>query len=419
MNNPHYSQSLTTRLDEIKHLCGLARSIAQADSVELVLLQSGAWAALAEPLIASGVLARMAQDALAPRADHLAPYRMEIKRPYNSDTLSLAVPVVAADGTDLARIVLHQARPDALSSALAAQFRPVASLIAARLVAETGPDHDLPIRMLTLIEALCDRETEAGLRVVTGFLRLVAGRTPTSVEAMHLCIAGLAQPVGAGAAMPHPSGLRLTAEAGRILTAIGLMAALPMPDGSLPAAPDAAPAPALALPDAFRAIANLSLGKATFDVGESADETCLAYRAAGLAGAWSPLQAGLADGWPEISTEIMLATQDTVKEYVFTHMIHERQQDGLHTRVYSLYDLRWQIRTAPEGVQGRLETAAEWQDLPLPQTGFADHPRETAYLALLGLMPELAQAIRQGVRAWVRRMASGATVVPVFMAQSA
>lgn len=418
MKHLRNTQSFTTRILDIKRLCDLARMITQADSLALVLFP-GAWAGLAEPLIKAGVLSHVESADTAPRADAFAPYRIDGLRLHSSDTLSAAVPVLALDGTDLGRILLHQARPDVLSAALSSQIMQIAHLIAARLVAEADQAEDLPLRMLSLIEALSERDTEAGSRVVTGFLRLVAGHTPTSVEATRLCIAGLAEPVGAGATMPHPSGLRLTAEAGHILASIGLLAALPLPQGLLPVAAAPRPMQPVGNTTAFRAIANLSLGKSTYDIGESEDETRLAYRAAGSAGDWAELTVGLADGWSEIATEIMLATQDALKDYVFTHMIHERQKDDQQERVYSLYDLRWQIRPSSEGLQGRLEGAAGWQNLPTPEVGFADHPRETAYAALLELVPALEAQIHGDVRAWLRRLATGATVVPIFMAQSA
>lgn len=420
MKHPTFTPSFTTRIQDIKRLCDLTRMITQADSMALVLFP-GAWAGLAEPLIQAGVLARVEPADPASRADANAPYRIDGLNRHNSDTLSAAVPVRGADGTNLGRILLHQARPDALSTALSAQIMQIAQLVAARLVAEADQTEDLPLRMLSLIEALAERDTEAGSRVVTGFLRLVAGRTPTSVEATRLCIAGLAEPVGAGSTMPHPSGLRLTAEAGRILTGIGLLAALPLSHDLLPVAPAplAVPAPVLAKPADFRAIANLSLGKSTHDIGESEDETRLAYRPAGSSADWAELRGSLADGWPEIATEIMLATQNALKDYVFTHMIHERQKDSAQDRTYSLYDLHWTVRDSATGLQGRLDDQPDWQDLHPLDVSFADDPREAAFAALLRLMPNLDQHIHDDVRAWLRRLASGATVVPIFMAQSA
>lgn len=422
MSHPHHTQSFSTRISEIKRLCGLARLIAQADSVSLDFYP-GACAGLVEPLIDAGVLARSEAVGTTPRVDAAAPFRLDGQSLHNSDTAMVGVPVLALDGTPLACIHLNQARPDALSAAISAQLKQIAQLLAARLVADADEGEDLPLRMLALIEALSERDTEAGSRVVTGFLRLVAGRAPTSVEATRLCIAGLAEPVAAGTTMPHPSGLRLTAEAGRILCGIGLLAALPLSHDLLPdlSAIEAVAQPPVAVPPPFRAIANLSLGKSIFDIGESADETALAYRPARSKADWTPLTTGLADGWPEIATEIMLAGGDTQKDYVFTHMIHERLKDTATERVYSLYELRWRLRLVDGLVQGRLshDPESEWMNLGLPDTEFGEDARDIAYGGLLALMPDLATKISNDVRAWLRRLATGATVVPIFMPQSA
>lgn len=422
MSHPHHTQSFSTRISEIKRLCSLARLVAQADSISLDL-HPGAWAGLAEPLIAAGVLTRLEPSAPVSRMDSAAPFRLMGQIQHNSDTLTVAVPVLALDGTAMGNIVLHQARPDALSAALSAQLKQIAQLLAARLVADTVQDQDLPLRMLALIEALAERDTEAGSRVVTGFLRLVAGSVPSTVEATRLCIAGLAEPVAAGTTMPHPSGLRLTAEAGRILSGIGLLAALPLSHDLLPDMQGSANLATAPVPElhAFRAIANLSLGKLTFDIGESADETLLAYRAAGSKGDWTVLVCGLADGWPEIATEIMLAGKDAVKDYVFTHMIHERQNDTATERAYSLYDLNWRIRLENGAVQAAFSQGetGNWISLPVAADAFADAQRDLAFAGLQALVPDLGNRISGEVRAWLRRLATGATVVPIFMPQSA
>mgnify|MGYP000084151215 CR=1 FL=1 len=113
----------------------------------------------------------------------------------------------------------------------------------------------------------------------------------------------------------------------------------------------------------------------------------------------------------------MLAGSDTQKDYVFTHMIHERLKDTATERVYSLYELRWRLRLVDGLVQGRLshDPESEWMNLGLPDTEFGEDARDIAYGGLLALMPDLATKISNDVRAWLRRLATGATVVPIFM----
>ena len=127
------------------------------------------------------------------------------------------------------------------------------------------------------------------------------------------------------------------------------------------------------------------------------------------------------NGWPEIATEIMLAGKDAVKDYVFTHMIHERQNDTATERAYSLYDLNWRIRLEDGGVEATLSQGqtGDWISLSVAADVFDDTQRDLAFAGLQALLPDLGSRIGGEVRAWLRRLATGATVVPIFMPQSA
>ncbi len=77
--------------------------------------------------------------------------------------------------------------------------------------------------------------------------------------------------------------------------------------------------------------------------------------------------------------------------------------------------------TTPSGqrIGGWSDVSADWQVLDLAADSFGDDVRDMAYAGLLAMMPDLSDKISSDVRAWLRRLATGATVIPIFMPQSA
>jgi hypothetical protein len=264
--------------------------------------------------------------------------------------------------------------------------------------------------VLTLIERLQDVDDRAASHLLMGILRLLAGRSPSSVEATALRIAGLSD---MPASQPAAPDVILNADGARLLAGLAVIDPLSTPCAQAAAlelvddttTPPAAPAQGLA------AFARLHLMKQDFDVADDPDTSALWFRATDTQ-TWLPLQGRTGDGWNVIATEIIEKTTDILRAFTQMHLIRRRDIDTDEVaEIYDLHGRVWWLRSDETGVQARRDDG-DWIacDVADDITGKA-----RAVEALMQIDPDMATNFGEHARDWAGRMAHCVQVTPVMV----
>ncbi|MBC2834819.1 hypothetical protein [Paragemmobacter straminiformis] len=287
--------------------------------------------------------------------------------------------------------------PRALSQGVIGQLQLVADVLADKVESGALALRMVARRTLKLIEDVVEVDDAAASPVLRGLLRFAAGDVPQSTEAMALRIAGLAEAKG--------GRLMLTPIAEGILAQQGIQAQA----GDLAEAVDV---PVLPVTE-FSPMARLRIGETVHDIARSDALDALGFRPAGSEGAWTVLENGLEEGWPEIIAEVLKKTRNVVMEYVRMHMIHEREvplPEGQYH--YDLYGMGWTVRGTPEHAEVSVN-GTDWTVFDASGVGF-DQPRDLSARAAMAGYPDIGDRIAGDVHEWCKRLAAGSEVTPIF-----
>lgn len=410
--DPHFARQLSANPPppSLQTLC--CKSV--ADSAQALVALLGARSAAlhlhadaapyAGPLAAAGMT--LAQGD-APELAHMArlcilPARAEMP----TDCLDLALALPVADAP-MAVIVLRNVPQGWDSQAK----RDTAAAIIRVLVAQFGallqPATLLADPMLSLIDRLAEVDDRAASHLLTGILQLLAGRSPSAVQATALRIAGLSDMPASPPAMPD---VALNSDGQRLLAGLALAGAAPVAADTLhdAASNDMAPTPPMADLTPF---ARLHLMKQDFEVADAAGSDDLWFRPCASAD-WHPLRSRTSDGWNVIATEIIEQTTDILRAFTQMHMI--RRRDIATDEIAEIYDLHgviWWVRLSDSGPQARLGDG-DWAaiDVPAQFTG-----KTRAVEALLQIAPTQAAQFADHARDWAGRMSHCVQVTPVMV----
>lgn len=316
-------------------------------------------------------------------------------------------PLVAQDGTRLGLLGLLDYHPRTHAAGTTRALEHLASLIARQISAGEERRQSVAKRVIGLIDELSDQKTDPDSHVLKGILRLAADRSPRPVETTALRIAGLVD-VSNGL-------LSLTPEGRSTLSAYGFcpdlrMSTKPEADGAaLAQTPVVAEKPAIL--DAPEAFARLRIGEKSHVIG-TLPSGALAFCREGAA-EWHALRNGVEEGWAEISAEIIQKSDTAIFDYVRMHMIqHHDAAIPTEDADFDLHGLGWGLRQTTEGAFLRLEKG-DWHPVVVDIAPGEAGLRGAAAGLLLTHSPDIAERIASDVHAWARRIAAGASVMPL------
>lgn len=259
-------------------------------------------------------------------------------------------------------------------------------------------------QMLAAMDLMASYDDPPSAALIRGVLRSAAGLPLTGAERTAMGFAGLVSP-GFGTAAPTDEGRAL----------IGRLAALALSVPGLDQVPESiAAAETDSPPFEVRPFAHLRFGDRVFEIAEAAEEDRLLFRVQGEAD-WSPLDNTREAGWDVVGAEMLAKSMDAYEQYTRTHVIRladPQTGDGVH--VFELEGLRWWLRI--DGTQAHFTTdpSAGWTLVPAEIQ--AETIRALGIQAAYTLMPGFRGLMETNVKAWLRRMAHAAAVMPVMAA---
>lgn len=327
-----------------------------------------------------------------------------------TDLVDLSIALQGEDGAVIGAVCLSGAPAHGQSRAQRETLAVLACVIERQLATLSMGPAVLAEPMLALLERLTELDDGIVSQGLAGFLRALAGREPSQVEATAMRIAGLADaPIG----FLNSREIVLSDVARDLLESIGYGALLKLRH-SLSAPPDADEADAViqwrADLDPF---ARLRLIERSFLVAEDPDAVALWFRDESGDGLWQRISRGGADGWTAIAAEIIERSTDVVTEFARMHLL--RRRDLPADEIAEAFELHGQIfwlRQSAEGPEARLD-GGEWMPCPMPD-GLRRHQR--ALTALSQLCPDISVRLAGPARDWLNRMSQTVQVVPFMPA---
>jgi len=327
-----------------------------------------------------------------------------------TDLVDLALDLGAASAQPIARLDLLAVPGGWDSRSRLKGIAPLARQMNRHILAVQGGACLLAPTMLALLEKLRDFDDTAVSYLVTGFLRVMAGGSPTPVEATALRIAGLSEmPV----AYPRKTNVTFNEVAQGVLDDLGLgqelLAAAPATEQAV-----AAPVvPLRAVPDLIP-FARLSLLERDYAVAEDDDSGLLWFRPmeGGTAEDWTVLDSRTVDGWSVVATEVLGKMLDIQRAFAMMHVI--RRRDIATEEVAEIYDLHgliWWLRQGETGPEARLD-GGDWAVYPAPAQS---EVKARAIDVLFHLVPDLSDQLKDKARDWAHRMAQTVQVSPIMM----
>jgi len=294
--------------------------------------------------------------------------------------------------------VMDEAQHD-LPDTVMAQLAQLAEILSRGVGMAAGTVRVMARQTLGLMEDLGEIDGDAASPAVMGLLRYAAGRVPTSSEAMAMRIAGLAEVQGGLLLLTRTANGMLYNRGFRLADA----PAVEVPEGEMPVV-DAG---------TFEPVARLRIGEVHHDIARNDVTEQFAFRFTGTDDAWTVLEKGLQDGWPEMTAEVIAKTRNATFDYVRMHMIHKRDASTVPGEfVYDLYGLEWTVRGTPAHAEARGEDGV-WRVFDAGHIA-PDAPRDFSAQAAFAAIPDLASRIGSDVHEWSKRIAAGSEVTPIF-----
>lgn len=327
-----------------------------------------------------------------------------------TDLVDLALDLGLATAQPLARLELLAVPGGWDSRSRRKGIAPLARQMNRQLMAVQGGACLLAPTMLALLEKLRDFDDTAVSHLVTGFLRVMAGGSPTSVEATALRIAGLAEvPV----AYPSKASVTFNEVAQGVLDDLGLGQELLATAPATAQAVAAVVVPLQAVPDLIP-FARLSLLERDYAVAEDDDSGLLWFRPmeGATAADWTVLDSRTVDGWSVVATEVLGKMLDIQRAFAMMHVI--RRRDIATEEVAEIYDLHgliWWLRQGETGPEARLDDG-DWSVYPASDLS---EGKARAIDVLFHLVPDLSDMLKDKARDWSNRMAQTVQVSPIMM----
>ena len=374
------------------------------------LQQAGLRVETVEAVVLARDLGALTQAELARVATGAALRELPRAEGQPTDLVDLALDLGAASAQPIARLDLLAVPGGWDSRSRLKGIAPLARQMNRHILAVQGGACLLAPTMLALLEKLRDFDDTAVSYLVTGFLRVMAGGSPTPVEATALRIAGLSEmPV----AYPRKTNVTFNEVAQGVLDDLGLgqelLAAAPATEQAV-----AAPVvPLRAVPDLIP-FARLSLLERDYAVAEDDDSGLLWFRPmeGGTAEDWTVLDSRTVDGWSVVATEVLGKMLDIQRAFAMMHVI--RRRDIATEEVAEIYDLHgliWWLRQGETGPEARLD-GGDWAVYPAPAQS---EVKARAIDVLFHLVPDLSDQLKDKARDWAHRMAQTVQVSPIMM----
>jgi hypothetical protein len=374
------------------------------------LQQAGLRVETVEAVVLARDLGALTQAELARVATGAALRELPRAEGQPTDLVDLALDLGAASAQPIARLDLLAVPGGWDSRSRLKGIAPLARQMNRHILAVQGGACLLAPTMLALLEKLRDFDDTAVSYLVTGFLRVMAGGSPTPVEATALRIAGLSEmPV----AYPRKTNVTFNEVAQGVLDDLGLgqelLAAAPATEQAV-----AAPVvPLRAVPDLIP-FARLSLLERDYAVAEDDDSGLLWFRPmeGGTAEDWTVLDSRTVDGWSVVATEVLGKMLDIQRAFAMMHVI--RRRDIATEEVAEIYDLHgliWWLRQGEAGPEARLD-GGDWAVYPAPAQS---EVKARAIDVLFHLVPDLSDQLKDKARDWAHRMAQTVQVSPIMM----
>lgn len=162
--------------------------------------------------------------------------------------------------------------------------------------------------------------------------------------------------------------------------------------------------------------AKLVIGLQEFQLAHGATEDDLLYRK-GVDHPWRQLYRKMSDGWHAVAAGILILNSNALSDYIRMHLLARKdgKVDETGMRDYDLFDLNFQMRAEPGDTEVDIRLPGQdWTRVSVDSSVDVSESREQAIHGVIKVAPELSARFSEEVEAWARRMAAGATVMPIM-----
>lgn len=253
-------------------------------------------------------------------------------------------------------------------------------------------------QMLAFVEDVSIYDDTAASHLLKGLLRHAAGQHTSSVEKTAIRIAGLAN-MGMGE-------LVLTDEGNSLLAKLG--------NTDHEDAETAAEEPATVqhqAPVERKPFAQLRFGDRSFEIADGDAEDSLMFRSRGD-DIWIALENDRGAGWDVVGAEMLSKSIDVHETYTHMHSIRLAAPElGQGAHVFELEHLRWWLKIEGNKALFTTDPKAGWTLIPADI--LSKDIRSLGLAAAERLIPNFRAKVSPDVKAWVRRMALAAAIMPI------